>query len=983
MSLDGSSASYLPYTINGLQEISVDASTVNTLQVNSLTPNRVVVADSSNFLISAAASTTEVDFLVGTTSNVQSQLNSKASLTYVDTNFLNKTTSTPQTVQSVTTYLNGLTVSDNRPTNLSSKVEVDANYETLTTSGDVTVSQYFGTISNVGVVYQATTQTGGDAVLSLFSITAGQRASFTISFRIYDPVEPWFVEIYQSADNITPYLGVVSIVENFPIGDNTFHILGQAFTASTTGFICARISSGTPSATVVVEWKDMATFEMGVSLTDVSMPAQIADRVLVLNDKNQLVSSGINTTKLGYLDNVSSDIQTQLNARVLKAGDTMTGNLLMGANKVQSTTTPTVDDDLTRKGYVDTQDGLRVLKTGDTMTGTLDMGSNKITTTYVPVNGPDLINKTYGDATYATTSALSGYLPLTGGTLTGNFTVQRPNAVSLVGGLDVAQEFLESSFTLSGSVIGGSAPASIISNPSPPAVYEISYSSNLSGAFSFVSGYTPVQNQVLYYEFTKIYRTGLPGDFLSITFYQGDLSTPISTTEFVSPTSYATAITISGTFTLLNSNPIYMGFQSSTFASTVFYWDSFTLMRPDVKISGYVGIGTDLPATSLQVAKRNAYASRASNPLESNIIANSGSQRLYLGSYYTGGVGAASTIQSSDYFLDGGDFLDHGAQLLLNPLGGNVGIGTDDTSTSLLRLFSTTAARETCIYVRAFQASLTLDTITGRRWNIWSTEATNAVGSGCLAMYDNTAAAYRLVINPSGNVGLNTTSTNAPLQFSNSVQNRKIVLYETVNNDHQYYGFGINGGILRYQVDSTGANHVFYAGTSASTSTELMRIRGTGPVSIANYPASGAIIFNNPGTPLLLRNLFNGNISAGALSTYTYNNNSVTWGGGLTVSNAFFLPNSTCTILFVASASLYTSVISPATVTYTFTLGGINTSRTSFKFFNTPGNHEQVFYTTALSASVIGGAGSYNITASTTGITDVNDTIHWSVLVIG
>ena len=62
--------------------------------------------------------------------------------------------------------------------------------------------------------------------------------------------------------------------------------------------------------------------------------------------------------------------------------------------------------------------------------------------------------------------------------------------------------------------------------------------------------------------------------------------------------------------------------------------------------------------------------------------------------------------------------------------------------------------------------------------------------------------------------------------------NRKIVLYDGNNNDHQFYGFGINSGVLRYQVDGVVASHVFYSGTSTSTSEELMRIGGDGNVGI-------------------------------------------------------------------------------------------------------------------------------------------------------
>ncbi len=83
-----------------------------------------------------------------------------------------------------------------------------------------------------------------------------------------------------------------------------------------------------------------------------------------------------------------------------------------------------------------------------------------------------------------------------------------------------------------------------------------------------------------------------------------------------------------------------------------------------------------------------------------------------------------------------------------------------------------------------------------------------------------------------GNVGIGMGSPNAQLQLSNTIVNRKIVLYDGSNNDNQFYGLGINGGMLRYQVDGTGANHAFYAGTSATASQELMRIQGNGNVGI-------------------------------------------------------------------------------------------------------------------------------------------------------
>ena len=65
-------------------------------------------------------------------------------------------------------------------------------------------------------------------------------------------------------------------------------------------------------------------------------------------------------------------------------------------------------------------------------------------------------------------------------------------------------------------------------------------------------------------------------------------------------------------------------------------------------------------------------------------------------------------------------------------------------------------------------------------------------------------------------------------------------MYEVANNDHQYFGFGVNSSTLRYQVDATTTDHVFYAGTSSTVSNELMRIKGNGNVTIGvTTPATG------------------------------------------------------------------------------------------------------------------------------------------------
>jgi hypothetical protein len=566
MSVNGLQQQYIPPTLDGLNVIDADQIYIDgeLVDLDNLVPytGATKILDMGSLPVRSSAVPTTGNDLINFTELVNAITNQDITNS---TTFLNKITATPQTVQASTTFLSGLTTSNERPAILGSRVVVDANYQSALTSADVSVGQYFGTITSSGSTYQATS-TGSPPILVLFPITAGKRYNLTIEVLGDDSTYDTTLDIYQSDNGVNPYPNFNDAVLDSPLfapASTVFHQTNATFVATTTGSVIINLTTNDPSGISTVKWKNMYVYEMGVALTNASLPTQLADRVAVINDKKQLVSSGISTTKLGYLDNVSSDIQTQLNARVPYTGATQA----------------------------------------------LDMGVYKVTSTYVPTAGPDLINKTYGDANYVSSAVLTGYVLKTGDTMTGSLSVLDTVNIDIAGLTPATTPCLN--LTSTGNHYNGSASQTYLFN-APSGEIQLSYSTTRNAT--------------------------------TATLLLGAPSTDIS--EIVS---------VSGDGT----TPLPMNFLASLY--------SF--------LTGNVGIGTTDPRDRLHVQKNNGYASRAANPLPSNIIASSASQRLYMGSYYTGGAGACSTIQSSDYYTDGGVPLDHGAALLLNPIGGFVSIG--------------------------------------------------------------------------------------------------------------------------------------------------------------------------------------------------------------------------------------------------------------------------------------------------------------------
>lgn len=149
----------------------------------------------------------------------------------------------------------------------------------------------------------------------------------------------------------------------------------------------------------------MGTAEKNIT-KNTSDIASLTNRVTT----NETSINNINTE----ITNIKQDITTVEGDYVKKAGDTMTGNLTMGLNQIVMDTGHIVggNNTLLFEGYP-----------------LIDVDGAKISTVADPVEATDAANKEYVDNAVAGVKPTGDYLPLTGGTMSGDINMGVNNSV--------------------------------------------------------------------------------------------------------------------------------------------------------------------------------------------------------------------------------------------------------------------------------------------------------------------------------------------------------------------------------------------------------------------------------------------------------------------------------------------------------------------------------------------------------------------------
>lgn len=309
-------------------------------QVTGLTASRALVSNSGGQVSVSGVTSTELGYLDGVTSGIQSQLNSKASSShthnYAGSSSAGGAANSAVKLQTART-INGVSFDGSAAINIPNNHFVSLSSQDL--DEYITYGEYYGGGSND----VSNKPPGVDwFYLRIFRTASGYTAQHLYSAGI------WYNRYYKGS-SWTDWADEYSS-NNKPSPSD----IGAAasshthFASQVTGLTASRAlissSSGTPTVSAVTStelgYLDGVTSNIQTQLngkaalshthTGTQVTGLTASRALVSNSSGQVTVSAVTSTELGYLDGVTSNIQTQLSGKASSSHTHSASNITSG-----------------------------------------------------------------------------------------------------------------------------------------------------------------------------------------------------------------------------------------------------------------------------------------------------------------------------------------------------------------------------------------------------------------------------------------------------------------------------------------------------------------------------------------------------------------------------------------------------------------------------------------------------------------------------
>ena len=339
-------------------------------------------------------------------------------------------------------------------------------------------------------------------------------------------------------------------------------------------------------------------------------------------------------------------------------------------------------------------------------------------------------------------------------------------------------------------------------------LYEQSYSSNVDSDGFYGFGIN---------SFTFRYQAPLDG---SHKFYSGSVDGSVRcgniniTNNTVSSSAATGALIVTGGAGV--GGAVYVGSatQSSTPTNGAFVVTGGAGIGGNVEVGGNVEIASTLASTS---STTGSLIVRGGAGVVGNLWVGSAiesASKLTGALVVGGGVGIAGNVSVGGNVNFVGDLYKNGTLFA----GGGSTTGTSLTLSGVLTVNDSTGSTSTstgALKVPNGGVGIGGAVNIGGVVNITNNTLSTSTTSGALVVTGGIGCGEDLFVN--NNIE---TGTNSLIRFANNAVNKKLVLHDDGVNDNvstatQFFGFGINGGLMRYQVSFSNFVHKFYSGTAA------------------------------------------------------------------------------------------------------------------------------------------------------------------------